>query len=165
RFIKLFAYKTSILLIFLFFFFFRLLFSTFLRHIVLSSSKLLKGEEKMIRLFILTLTVLFITSNLYSVSDEFESRLLAKALLESATTSEQKAAVVNYFKAIAEQKREEAAKLRQLAKLSRGGKISTQQAQKEEFLKKAYLLEREAKTFDSFAFYEFNSQEAVAVKQ
>ncbi|MCX7999418.1 MAG: hypothetical protein N3A69_10790 [Leptospiraceae bacterium] len=118
----------------------------------------------MTRLLSITLAVLFITSSIYSVSDEFESRLLAKALLESATTQEQKAAVVSYFKAIAEQKREEAAKLRQLAKLSRGGKISTQQAQKQEFLRKANLLEREAKTFESFAFSQFPLEEEVAVK-
>lgn len=109
----------------------------------------------MIKILTTLIGLILIASNLYSVSDEFESRLLAKTLLETATTREQKAAVMSYFKAIAEQKREEAARLRQLAQLSRGGKVSSQQLQRQEFLKKAEILEREAKTFDSFAFSDF----------
>jgi hypothetical protein len=111
------------------------------------------------------LAFLFSINSLLAISEELESRLLAKALLESATTPQQKTAVASYFQALAAEKREEAKKLQLLASTSRGGKVVSQNAQKREYLKKAERLEKEAKALDKLvAEGEFEVFESVAVK-
>lgn len=103
--------------------------------------------KKLIIIGTMTL-MLTATSSVFGINEEVESRLLAKALMEGATTSEQRSAVATYFQTIAADKREEAKKLRLLANTSRGGKVASQSAQKKDYLKKADSLEKEAKAFD-----------------
>ncbi|AXR60434.1 LIC10421/LIC12816 family protein [Leptospira mayottensis] len=98
---------------------------------------------------IISLLGLFATSSLFAVSEEVEDQLLEKAIFESAVTKEQKAAVGNYLKAIAQQKANRAEELRELARRSTGGKFLASSVQSQKYLKQAQLLEKEAQRYQS----------------
>jgi hypothetical protein len=90
-------------------------------------------------------------SSAFAVSEEMESKLLMKAMLESASTDSQRTAVTNYFNNLANAKLVEAKQLRKSASIARGGKMATQNLQKQELLKKAESLEKQAEAYQKLA--------------
>lgn len=88
-------------------------------------------------------------SSLFAVSEEVEDQLLEKAIVESAVTKEQKTAVANYLKAVAQQKSQRAEELRELAKRSTGGKFLASNAQSQKYIKQAQSLERETARYQA----------------
>lgn len=102
---------------------------------------------KSLKLSILTLILLSVVSPAFAVSEETESRLLEQALIEGAVTKEQKTAVQRYFSNLAMQKQKEAERYREMAEVGRGGKSTSQDIKKREFLKKAELLESESVSY------------------
>lgn len=82
-------------------------------------------------------------SSVFAVSEEVEDQLLEKAIVESAVTKEQKTAVGNYLRAVAQQKAQRADELRELARRSTGGKFLASNAQSQKYIKQAQMLERE----------------------
>lgn len=93
-------------------------------------------------------------SSLFAVSEETESKLLVRAMLESATSDTQKAAVSKYFTELASAKKEEAKRLRHTATVARGGKMVAQNNHKREFLEKADRLEKQAQAYEKLALGE-----------
>ncbi|EJO71111.1 MULTISPECIES: LIC10421/LIC12816 family protein [Leptospira] len=87
--------------------------------------------------------------SVFAVSEEVEDQLLEKALVESAVTKEQKTAIGNYLKAIAQQKVTRAEELRELARRSTGGKFLASSVQSQKYLKQAQALEKEAQRYQS----------------
>ncbi|MCG6167673.1 hypothetical protein LFX25_07525 [Leptospira sp. FAT2] len=82
-------------------------------------------------------------SSVFAVSEDVEDQLLEKAIVESAVTKEQKTAVGNYLRAVAQQKVHRAEELRELANRSTGGKFLASNAQSQKYIKQAQSLERE----------------------
>ncbi|PKA06297.1 hypothetical protein CH375_00535 [Leptospira ellisii] len=70
-------------------------------------------------------------------------------MVESAVTKEQKTAVANYLKAVAQQKSQRAEELRELAKRSTGGKFLASNAQSQKYIKQAQSLERETARYQA----------------
>ncbi|PJZ69806.1 hypothetical protein CH373_10740 [Leptospira perolatii] len=83
-------------------------------------------------------------SSVFAISQETEDQLLEQALISAAVTKEEKLAVGNFLRNLAQQKRERAEELRALAKRSTGGKFLASNAQSKKFIKQAEALEREA---------------------
>ncbi|EMJ90764.1 LIC10421/LIC12816 family protein [Leptospira alstonii] len=98
---------------------------------------------------VISLLGFFATSAVFAVSEEVEDQLLEKAIVESAVTKEQKTAVGNYLKAIAQQKTARAEELRELARRSTGGKFVASNVQSQKYLKQAQTLEKEAQRYQS----------------
>ncbi|PJZ52250.1 LIC10421/LIC12816 family protein [Leptospira adleri] len=98
---------------------------------------------------VVSLLGLLASTSAFAVSDEVEDQLLEKAIVESAVTKEQKTAVGNYLKAVAQQKATRAEELRELARRSTGGKFLASNAQSQKYLKQAQALEREAQRYQS----------------
>ncbi len=90
-------------------------------------------------------------SSLLAISSDSEVKILERALSEAAVTGEQKAVVGKYFNAIAAEKRKEADKMRAMAKVSGGGKFVTQDVRSADLMKKADILEDEAKSFEDLS--------------
>lgn len=105
----------------------------------------MKSSRIIQTLFLLTFFLLS-NSNL-AISEETEQRLMEKALIESAVTKEQKAAVANYLRAVSAQKAARAEELRELSKRSTGGKFLASQAQSVRYRKQAEALEREVERY------------------
>lgn len=82
-------------------------------------------------------------SSVFAVSEDVEDQLLEKAIVESAVTKEQKTAVGNYLRAVAQQKAHRAEELRELASRSTGGKFLASNAQSQKYIKQAQSLEKE----------------------
>lgn len=102
---------------------------------------------------ILALTAIvgvMLSSSVFAVSPSFEDKLLERALIEGAVTGGQKAAVQKYLVAIAEQKRERAQELRELAHKARGGKYIYQVAQTRKLMSEAKELEKEAQAYENY---------------
>ncbi|WP_061215838.1 LIC10421/LIC12816 family protein [Leptospira santarosai] len=100
-------------------------------------------------IFVISLLGFLAITPLFAVSEEVEDQLLEKAIFESAVTKEQKTAVGNYLKAIAQQKANRAEELRELARRSTGGKFLASNAQSRKYLKQAQALEKEAQRYQS----------------
>lgn len=98
---------------------------------------------------VISLLGLLATSSVFAVSEEVEDQLLEKAIVESAVTKEQKTAVGNYLKAVAQQKATRAEELRELARRSTGGKFLASNVQSQKYLKQAQALEKEAQRYQS----------------
>lgn len=101
-------------------------------------------------IFIISLLGFLAITPLFAVSEEVEDQLLEKAIFESAVTKEQKTAVGNYLKAIAQQKANRAEELRELARRSTGGKFLASNAQSRKYLKQAQALEKKLKDINPF---------------
>ncbi len=84
-------------------------------------------------------------SALYAVED------MDRLLVEKAETYAEKRAIHKYLLTEAKERREEAAKLRESAKVSRGGKASSQKSYKKEMIQEAVELEEEAQEFEDLA--------------
>ncbi|MCG6194401.1 hypothetical protein LFX25_14225 [Leptospira sp. FAT2] len=93
------------------------------------------------------LAFFLISNSHFAVSEETEQRLMEKALIESAVTSEQKTAVANYLRTMAAQKASRAEELRELSKRSTGGKFLANKAQSDRYRKQAEALEREVERY------------------
>ncbi|EMJ85887.1 hypothetical protein LEP1GSC198_0038 [Leptospira kirschneri str. JB] len=100
-------------------------------------------------ILIVSLFVFLSAGSVFAVSEEVEDQLLEKALVESAVTKEQKTAIGNYLKAIAQQKVTRAEELRELARRSTGGKFLASSVQSQKYLKQAQALEKEAQRYQS----------------
>ncbi|RHX95726.1 hypothetical protein DLM76_01740 [Leptospira yasudae] len=97
--------------------------------------------------FFFLVSLFVVSTQSFAVSEETEQRLMEKALIESAVTSEQKTAVASYLRAMAAQKATRAEELRELSRRSTGGKFLANKAQSDRYRKQAEVLEREAERY------------------
>ncbi len=101
-----------------------------------------------------------IGSALYAVED------MDRLLVEKAETYAEKRAIHKYLLTEAKERRDEAAKLRESAKVSRGGKSSSQKNYKKEMIQEAVELEEEAQEFEDLAAtIKLDGKEAPASKK
>jgi hypothetical protein len=100
---------------------------------------------------IITLLSFSLLSGLYAVDNNDQLRLIEEAMIESATTPAQKTVVSRYMAKIANDKLQMAQKLREGAKLARGGKMLYQTSGQNDLLKRAQILEKEAGAYQTLA--------------
>jgi hypothetical protein len=100
---------------------------------------------------IITLLSFSLLSGLYAVDNNEQLRLIEEAMIESATTPVQKTVVSRYMAKIATEKLQMAQKLRDGAKLARGGKLIYQNAEQKDLLKRAEILEKESEAYKTVA--------------
>lgn len=113
------------------------------------------------KLSTIALFALFFSFNVYSISQEEENQLLMKAMVEGASTPEQKASVSKYLQMIAKDRKAEADKYRTLANSNFGTKALDQRQRKADYLQKAKSLEQEAANYQKLAM-DYQSQSSVA---
>ena len=87
----------------------------------------------------------------FSVSNDLESKLLEKALIEGAITQEQKSAVKHYLASVASEKKKLADSYREMATVSYGGKALTQDLRTKKLLDLAKALDNLAASYESLA--------------
>lgn len=86
-------------------------------------------------------------SNLQAMDASERFELLENAVIEQASTPAQKSAVSEYLANVAKEKIEMAQALRERALTSRGGKVITQNNEKQELIRRAVVLEKEAEKY------------------
>ena len=91
------------------------------------------------------------TSPIFSVSNDLESKLLENALIEGAITQEQKSAVKHYLASVASEKKKLADSYREMATVSYGGKALTQDLRTKKLLDLAKALDNLAASYESLA--------------
>ena len=113
-----------------------------------------KRIHTMKRITAITLTAAalsLMTSPIFSVSNDLESKLLEKALIEGAITQEQKSAVKHYLASVASEKKKLADSYREMATVSYGGKALTQDLRTKKLLDLAKALDNLAASYESLA--------------
>lgn len=113
-----------------------------------------KRIHTMKRITAITLTAAalsLMTSPIFSVSNDLESKLLEKALIEGAITQEQKSAVKHYLASVASEKKKLADSYREMATVSYGGKALTQDLRTKRLLDLAKALDNLAASYESLA--------------
>ncbi len=94
---------------------------------------------------LMLLLVAIFSFSIHAVED------IEKLMVEKAESPQEKKAIYNYLKAEAAEKHKLAKKLRQIAKTSKGGKVASQKAHKEEMLKEAEDMDALAKKYEELA--------------
>ena len=113
-----------------------------------------KRIHTMKRITAITLTAAalsLMTSPIFSISNDLESKLLEKALIEGAITQEQKSAVKHYLASVASEKKKLADSYREMATVSYGGKALTQDLRTKKLLDLAKALDNLAASYESLA--------------
>ena len=113
-----------------------------------------KRIHTMKRITAITLTAAalsLMTSPIFSISNDLESKLLEKALIEGAVTQEQKSAVKHYLASVASEKKKLADSYREMATVSYGGKALTQDLRTKRLLDLAKALDNLAASYESLA--------------
>jgi hypothetical protein len=103
----------------------------------------------MLRSILIFIMVFGFSFGAFAISEEDETNLLLKAISAGATTPEQKSITQKYIASLVSKKQKEAEKYRQLAKVNQGGKFSSQQSKKQEYLRKAEALDNLAKEYQA----------------
>ena len=113
-----------------------------------------KRIHTMKRITAITLTAAalsLMTSPIFSISNDLESKLLEKALIEGAVTQEQKSAVKHYLASVASEKKKLADSYREMATVNYGGKALTQDLRTKRLLDLAKALDNLAASYESLA--------------
>lgn len=101
---------------------------------------------------ILILLLLAFNAGSVLIAQDYNNReLLEKAMVDEATTKEQKKALVKYFKAIAKEKRKLADRLSEDAKIGQGGKAGSNQERSKKLKAQAEGLRSLADSYDEKA--------------
>ena len=87
------------------------------------------------------------TANLQALDTSERFELLENAVIEQASTPAQKSAVSEYLASVAKEKLELAQALRERANTTRGGKVISQMNEKQELLRRADALEKDAQKY------------------
>lgn len=103
------------------------------------------------KVIILFISFFLFSASAYGITPAEENKLLMKAMVEGATTKEQKLAVAKYLQLIAKEKLKQAQSYRRLARSNFGGKAMRQKAKSKEYKRRAQALEREAKNYQRLA--------------
>ena len=95
--------------------------------------------------FYTLLLILFFKLSIHSVED------IDRLMVEKAQSPEQKKAIYKYLIHEAKEKKQLAERLRNMAKVGRGGKATTQDSHKKEMLEEAEELEAKSKEYEELA--------------
>ncbi len=104
------------------------------------------------------------TANLQALDTNERLELLESAIVETATTPAQKSVVSEYLANIAKEKLELAASLRERATSTRGGKVISQNLEKQELIRRAEILEKQAAKYNRVSMDLHEESRQVAFK-
>ncbi len=95
--------------------------------------------------FYTIILLLFFSISIHSVED------IDRLMVEKAQSPEEKKAIYKYLMHEAQEKKQLAERLKSMAKVSRGGKATSQNNHKKEMLEEAEELEAKAKEYEELA--------------